>query len=86
MTDIEQTVIAEVRQRIDGAMLRNVTLDTGLRDIGVHPLDPPGIACALDERFGIEIPDKDLERWEIVGDVAASVARLVEAKMEGASL
>lgn len=84
MTDIKQAVIAVIRQRIDGAMLREVTLDTGLRDIGMHPLDPPGIACALDELFGIEIPDVDLERWETVADVAASVVRLVRVDAEDA--
>lgn len=46
-------------------------------DLGMDALDRICATVALDEAFGIELPDQAMERWERVSDVVASVAALI---------
>ena len=45
-------------------------------DLELDAIDRVSMACALDEAFQIEVPDADVEAWETVSDVTATVARL----------
>ena len=47
------------------------------KDLHVDAIDRQAIACALDEEFGIELPDAAIEGWATVADVIASVVGLV---------
>lgn len=46
------------------------------RDVRLDALDLVTIACALDEHFGIELPDAEVEGWRLVGDLVGSVRRM----------
>jgi acyl carrier protein len=39
-------------------------------DLGADSLDTVELVMALEEEFGIEIPDEDAEKIQTVGDVA----------------
>ena len=41
-----------------------------LDDLGADSLDTVELVMALEEEFGIEIPDEDAEKIQTVGDVA----------------
>lgn len=48
-------------------------------DLGFDSLDRQSLACELDLELQIEIPDDDLVAWETLGDVVATVDRLLSA-------
>jgi acyl carrier protein len=45
-------------------------------DLGLDSLDTVELTVAMEERFGIEIPDSDLEHLGTIGDAV----RLIDAK------
>ena len=47
-----------------------ITMDTSLEsDLGADSLDLVDLLMALEEEFGIEVPDKDIETIKTVGDI-----------------
>jgi acyl carrier protein len=48
-------------------------------DLGADSLDTVELVMALEEEFGVEIPDEDAEKIQTVGDAT----RYVEAKSAG---
>ena len=51
-----------------------VTMDTNLmKDLSADPLDAVEIIMALEEEYGIEIPDEDAETFQTVGDLVRYV-------------
>lgn len=53
-------------------------------DLRFDSLDRQSLACELDMEFGIEIPDDDLVSWTTLGDVIATVDRLLASKRAAA--
>ena len=49
-------------------------------DLGADSLDTVELVMALEEEFGIEIPDEDAEKIQTVGDAA----KYIEEKMNAA--
>ena len=47
-----------------------------VEDLGADSLDVVEIVMALEEEFGIEIPDEDTEKLHTVSDVVAYIDRL----------
>jgi acyl carrier protein len=64
-----------------GVKLEEVT-DTAsfIEDLGADSLDTVELVMALEEEFGIEIPDEDAEKMTAVGDAI----RYIEAKAASA--
>ena len=51
-----------------------VTMDTSLmKDLEADSLDAVEIIMALEEEFGIEIPDEEAEKFQLVGDLVRYV-------------
>lgn len=50
-----------------------------LEDLGADSLDTVELVMALEEEFGIEIPDEDAEKAKTVGDVI----NYIDAKQKG---
>lgn len=44
-------------------------------DLGLDSLSMIDVACAVEDAFGIRVPDEALERFATVGDAADYVAR-----------
>jgi acyl carrier protein len=50
------------------------------KDIGIDSLDMMSILLSLQERYGIEIPDEDVDRLGTLGEIAAYVETAMKAK------
>jgi len=51
-------------------------------DLGADSLDTVEVVMALEEEFGIEIPDDDAEKIATVGDAVKYISEKVKAKKE----
>lgn len=51
-----------------------------VEDLGADSLDTVELVMALEEEFGIEIPDEDAEKAKTVGDVV----NYIDTKLKGA--
>jgi hypothetical protein len=80
MTDLATRVIAVVRKEIADhhlfAEVPEITAETVLEPRWFGPVDRCCVAIELDEVFGIECSDANLEAWQTVADIIATVARL----------
>ena len=56
-----------------------VSLDVDLENLGVTSPDLLEIALAIEEEFGMEIPDKDLSGFQKVDDIVAYVEEREDA-------
>ncbi len=55
-----------------------ITMDSSITDdLGADSLDAVELIMALEEEFGIDVPDEDTEKFKTVGDVV----RYVEKKL-----
>lgn len=65
----------------------DVPLDVTLSDLGADTLDRIELACALEERFGVVVPDSVIDASCTVADVILSLAprpvMLIRAGREG---
>lgn len=52
----------------------DVTMDTNLmKDLSADSLDAVEIIMAIEDEYGIEIPDEDAEKFQTVGDLVRYV-------------
>jgi len=68
MADIEQRVKEIIADQL-GEPVENITPDKDfVNDLGADSLDVVELVMALEEEFGIEIPEEDAEKIKTVGD------------------
>ncbi|NPB05308.1 MAG: acyl carrier protein, partial [Aquificae bacterium] len=68
MADIEQRVREIIADQL-GEPIENITPDKDfVQDLGADSLDVVELVMALEEEFGIEIPEEDAEKIKTVGD------------------
>lgn len=77
----ESTIFEKIKKiiveqlRIDEDL---ITMDSSITDdLGADSLDAVELIMALEEEFGIDVPDEDTEKFKTVGDVV----RYVEKKI-----
>ena len=77
--EIEQKLITIVRQEknVPEELLR---AETPLADAGIDSLDALTILFAIEEQFGISIPDNEARSMRTFGDMIGVVATLVGAE------
>ena len=69
MSTVEQQVKAIVAEQL-GVKQEQVTIDASfVDDLGADSLDTVELVMALEEEFGIEVPDEQAEKLQSVGDV-----------------
>lgn len=76
-----------LRRRIRALLARQLGLDAEevrpeshlVHDLGVDSLDAADLVLALEETFGLEVPDADLAKLQTLGDVE----RYVTARAAG---
>jgi acyl carrier protein len=79
MNEVHEEIFGTIRSHLAGRGIDQevVTPEAGLAsDIGLDSLDVVEMTLALEERYGIEIPDEDLENVATVRDAI----ELIEAK------
>ena len=77
MTDTRE-VLAAVRDHLSGRGMdasKVVPEAELLGDLDLDSLDTMELTLGLEERFGVEIPDQDLEGLVTVGDAVALIQR-----------
>jgi acyl carrier protein len=81
--EIERQLIAIVQQEKEVAedLLRP---ETALTDAGIDSLDSLTILFAIEEQFGISVPDDRARAMKTFGDMVDLVVSLLETKQEGA--
>jgi acyl carrier protein len=68
MADIEQRVREIIADQL-GEAIENITPEKDfVQDLGADSLDVVELVMALEEEFGIEIPEEDAEKIKTVGD------------------
>ncbi|MGH7197308.1 MAG: acyl carrier protein [Candidatus Omnitrophota bacterium] len=81
MSDVAQKVKSIIAEQL-GAKIENVTEAASfVDDLGADSLDTVELVMALEEEFGIEIPDEDAEKMSSVGEAV----RYIEEKVSKAS-
>jgi len=81
MSDVAQKVKGIIAEQL-GAKIENVTETASfVDDLGADSLDTVELVMALEEEFGIEIPDEDAEKMSNVGEAV----RYIEEKVTKAS-
>jgi len=77
---VNERVRAIIAEQL-GVKLEEVTESASfIEDLGADSLDTVELVMALEEEFGIEIPDEDAEKMATVGDAI----RYIEQKAAGA--
>ncbi len=67
--DPVQDVLVQVLHATLGTVPAHPARDARLReDLGITSLSMIDVACAAEDRFGVRIPDDDLERFVTLGD------------------
>jgi acyl carrier protein len=80
MSDIAQRVKAIVAEQL-GVKQEEVTPEASfVNDLGADSLDTVELAMALEEEFGIEIPDEDVEKITTVGEAIKYIEEKVAKK------
>ncbi len=73
-TEILETIKEHLKQR--GIEADNVDFDSDFsNDLGVDSLDLVEMTLGLEERYGIEIPDDEIENVSKVGDAVDLIQR-----------
>ncbi|MGH2757186.1 MAG: acyl carrier protein [Actinomycetota bacterium] len=79
----ESEILAAIKEHLGGRGLEVDKIEPGaelLGDLDLDSLDTVELSLGLEERFGIEIPDEDLEGLVTVQDAV----RLIESKLAAA--
>jgi acyl carrier protein len=65
--------------------LDSVTIDSTFEQLNIDSLDGINIIFALENEFGIEIPDDGVNSMRSLREIANGVRKLVQEKSRGAS-
>jgi len=72
-------VVGIIAEQLGVDDVESITMETSIiKDLEADSLDAVEIMMALEDEFGITIPDEDAEKFTNIGDIV----RYVEAKIE----
>ena len=79
MSDTAEARVKEIIVEELGVEADKVTSEASfMDDLGADSLDTVELVMALEEEFGIEIPDEDAEKIRTVGDAVAYIGENAE--------
>ncbi len=71
--------VCEILADALAADVENINMDTRvMEDLHADSLDVVDIAMTLEDEFGVEIPDEDLEKVRTVGDIVKYLEENIE--------
>ena len=82
MDQLAQDIISKIKAHADPEM-GDITLETDLKDLGIHSLELTEIIFDLEEAYGIEVEMNTAEAWSKlsnVGDIVDAVRVLIAKK------
>lgn len=71
------TIVALIAETAPASVAAVTDHDRPLSDQGLDSLDHSALLLAVEERYGIKVPDADAERLDTVNRIAAYVAERV---------
>jgi len=77
MAVTEEQIFEHIKQVVPkfGVEVDAVDMDAGLESLDMDSLDLVELMQAIEDEFGIEVPDEDLESVETVGDAVRAVVK-----------
>ena len=80
MADVAEKIKSIIAEQL-GVKPEEVTPQASfIEDLGADSLDTVELVMALEEEFGVEIPDEDAEKMATVGDAAKYIDEKIAAK------
>jgi acyl carrier protein len=80
MADVAEKIKSIIAEQL-GVKPEEVTPQASfIEDLGADSLDTVELVMALEEEFGIEIPDEDAEKMATVGDAAKYIEEKIATK------
>ncbi|MBL7130755.1 MAG: acyl carrier protein [Candidatus Omnitrophica bacterium] len=80
MADVSEKIKSIIAEQL-GVKPEEVTPQASfIEDLGADSLDTVELVMALEEEFGIEIPDEDAEKMATVGDATKYIEEKVATK------
>ncbi len=80
MADVAEKIKSIIAEQL-GVKPEEVTPQASfIEDLGADSLDTVELVMALEEEFGVEIPDEDAEKMATVGDAAKYIEEKVAPK------
>lgn len=73
MEAITETVLAVIKETCPPNVPEISDLDMKLLDYGLDSLDFSAVLLALEEKYGVMIPDEDMDSLETVNQISAYV-------------
>lgn len=84
MTDKQAEILEGVREHLEGRGIERDRVTPGadlFKDLGFDSLDAVELTLGIEERFGVEIPDSELEEIQTISEVVD----LIEQKLSVAT-
>ena len=79
MSDTFDRVVKIISEQLDLNEDKKITEDTSiLGDLGADSLEVMEIVMAMEEEFGIKLPDNEVTNLKTVGDVVSAIDNLIE--------
>ncbi|MFH1622288.1 MAG: acyl carrier protein [Candidatus Omnitrophota bacterium] len=80
MADVSEKIKSIIAEQL-GVKPEEVTPQASfIEDLGADSLDTVELVMALEEEFGVEIPDEDAEKMASVGDAVKYIEEKIAAK------
>lgn len=70
LEEIKEIIKAELSDRIN---IEEIPADGLLEDYGIDSLDRASVFMAIEDKYGISIPDLDLEKLRTLNDIIAYI-------------
>ena len=80
-----ETQVIRVIAQTQRLPVESITINSTFEDLNIDSLDGINIVFALENEFGIEIPDEGLHSMRSLREIANGVRKLVVEKSQGAS-
>ena len=80
MTQNLKEIVIEAIARQKSMDPTQISLASSLADLGISSLDAITIVYEIEEEFGVEVPNEELEKLKTVGDIVDGMGALLEAK------
>jgi acyl carrier protein len=80
MTQSVEEIVVGLISRQKGLDPATLTLSAGLAELGMTSLDAITLAYELEETFGVDIPNADIDKLRTVQDLIDGLERLITAK------
>lgn len=78
MLDPKTVILSALTKYTDPSRYALICEETELDDLRLHPIDRQySLSSDIEERLGVEFPDRDVDGWVTVGDMIRSAERLM---------